>query len=340
MKTFLINYGKRIISLFLAAIFTLSLCACNGSGNNTETTADAVDTLSYSIAVIQSESDMESESVYRGFLAAFSQKGYKETDNLSISVTSCDGDKKKAKSAAETYADSDVDLIFAIGEIAAKAAAKATTEIPVIFAAVADPIEAGLLKSCEKPDKNVTGVSDFTPVHEQLTLIKTLVPDAKKVTTIYHGSDADSILVSTLAEGEAKELKLKYKAYSATTKREFEDALKDALKNTDALYLVEDEVAITFIEEIVKSANKKKIPVFSTGDGLLDSGCLATCQPSYESIGSDAGDLALIVLRELKPISEVSVEYPSDCRYIISASAADKLSIDINALEDSAKIVE
>ena len=77
------------------------------------------------------------------------------------------------------------DLILAIATPAAQAVANLTTEIPILVTAVTDPQSANLVKSNEKPDTNVSGTSDLTPVEAQINLIKKLVPDVKKIGFLY-----------------------------------------------------------------------------------------------------------------------------------------------------------
>ncbi|MBQ4105061.1 MAG: ABC transporter substrate-binding protein [Clostridia bacterium] len=341
MKTFSNIFLKRFLSLALVVLFAVSLCACSKDDDNSSLPTNPITpTHSYTVAVIQSKDDAENENAYRGFISAFESNAIAVGEGLTVNVTNCEGDKEKAKAAAEQSVKDGVDLIFAIGELAAKAADKATDTIPVIFAGVADPIESGLMTSCETPDKNITGVSDFTPVREQLTLIKTLCPDAKNVSGLYYTSDEDSILVATMAKKEAEEAGLKYTAYTAATKKEYEKALKEALGNGDALYISEDDLIDTYIDEIIKEANNKKIPVFSTTQTLLQKGCVATCYPDYEVIGFHAGELALIVLKDLKPISSLSVMYADEYIAYVSKKTAESFSFDLSVLPENTQIIE
>ncbi len=324
---------KKSISLFLVIFLALSLFACTPEETKEEETAPEKKA-KFSIGLILSDNTKEAESAYRGFVRAFSEKGYAQGDYYSLSFTDCDGSKKKCKETAEKYAEEDVDLIFAIGSKAAYAAKKATSTIPVIFCSVYDPIESKILKSCEKPEGNVTGVSDFTPVEEQFAFIRRVLPKAKKLSSLHLSTDANSILITTLAKDAAESLEFDYTSYSATDTERLGSVLKDALKGADALYICEDELTVANAEMIVKAANKKKVPIFAASDTFMSFGTFATCVPDYEHLGFNAGELALICLKELHPISNISVEYPVKCIGYISQSVADKLDIEVEASDD------
>ncbi len=324
---------KKTISLLMILLIAFSLYACN-SDEGTKEETEPQKKAKFSIGLILSDNTKESESAYRGFVRAFSEKGYTQGDYYSLTFTDCDGSKAKCKETAQRYVEDGVDLIFAIGEKAAYAAKKATDTIPVIFCSVYDPIESKILKSCEKPEANVTGVSDFTPVEEQFAFIRRVLPKAKNVSSLHLSTDANSILITTLAKDAAEGLGFEYTPFSATDTDRLKTVLKDALKDADALYICEDELTVANAEMIVKAANKKKVPIFAASDTFMSFGTFATYVPDYEHLGFNAGELALICLKELHPISNISVEYPVKCIGYVSQSVADKIGIEVETSDD------
>lgn len=327
---------NRITALLTVLALLASLCAC--TADNNEETEPTTIPAKYTIGVIQSYDDDNSDCTYQGFTEAFTDKGYYESEFHSLIVINCNGDKDKCTQAAEQLVSEGVDLIFAIGEPAAVAAAKATDTIPVIFSGVSDPIEAGLLKSCEIPDKNVTGVSDLTPVYQQLELAKKLLPDAVKVSSIYKITDENSILISTLAQSSADNLGFDYSAFTAGNDKQLDSCIENALKDCDLLFFIEDELTTENAEKIIQAATKKKIPVISSSEELLAYGCLATSVPDYADLGYNAGELALILLKDLRDVSDLSVEYPDACIDKINSQVAESFGIDTSVLEDAVTV--
>ena len=112
------------------------------------------------------------------------ENGYIEGVNMIWTFENAQGDGARAVSIANKFAREAPDVIVAIATPSAQAIV-AAADTPVVFSAVTDPIAAGLVSNWENPGKNVTGVSDLTPVSEHLDLIKTIVPEVAILGIIY-----------------------------------------------------------------------------------------------------------------------------------------------------------
>ena len=324
------RFLKVSLSLCLIIFTLFSLCACGSGVKNKETTAPSVETTAkFSIGVIQTDDTTEALEAYNGFIRAFSEKGYKENEYYNISVRDCNNSAEECENAALDFVDAKVDVIFTFDVMATLAAKKSTKDIPIIFCGVYDPIESGILDSCEKPEGNVTGVSDFTPVKGQFEFIKKILPDAKKVSSLYMSTDENSVMVSSLAEVEAEAVGVEYSPFGVTDEKQLKKELKTLFKDTDALYLCEDEVTLENADAIIKAANKAKVPIFSSTDSFMSFGTFATCLPDYEDLGYNAGELTLICLKDIHPVSNISVEYAVKYKEYVSESVAKALGITV-----------
>lgn len=309
---------KKLFALFLALILSFSLVACN-SVENTEPTETTTSVPLQKIAVLSLELDESTQKAYDGFINALSSNGYIESENYTLNHIVAKDEEFLSKSA-EKIVEDNPDVIYAIGTEAALAAKKATSKIPVVFSCVNDPIGTELVKSCEKPEANVTGVCDYSPVFEQVELIEALYPDTKRIGCVYNGADEESILSANLASGEAQIREIKFTLYPSLTENEYYDELEKALEKCDVLYLTDDALVKSGLKSTLKQAKEKKIPVFAESSELVEMGCLATCITDYEHIGYSAGELAVILLRSLKPVSDIPVEYATDCTVVINSS--------------------
>lgn len=325
MKRILFRFAETILVFVLLIMTAMSFSACNSKD---EASADDTSTKQemLNIAVIKYKENADYDSAYRGFVTALTDKGYIEGETIKLKVTCCDGDKEKCNNAVKAYVEEKPDLIYAIGQQSAVAAAKATEDIPIIFSCVEDPIKAGLVKSSEKPDKNVTGVSNFTPVYEQLKTVTQIWPNAKNVSVIYSETDEKSVLFAALAEEEAKSLKMTAGLYPVKDEDHISSALEEALKKCDVLYVYEDSVTKKCIKTIVKEANGKQVPVLSSSETFLENGAFGTCVPDYQAHGYSAGEMALVVLKDLKPISEIPVLYSDACVVVLSESSEEAVA--------------
>lgn len=326
---------KITLTLALAVLCVVSLCACSSAEVVPQVTDPSVEnSAKFSIGVIQTDDSAEALEAYNGFIRAFTEKGYKENEYYNISVRDCDDSAEECENAALDFIDQGVDLIFTFDVKATLAAKKSTEEIPIIFCGVYDPIESGILDSCETPECNITGVSDFTPVKGQLEFIKRVLPDAKNISALYMSTDTNSVLISTLAQKEAEALEVDYNTFAVPDEKELQKSLKDVFKDADALYLCEDDLTLQNADTIVEAANKAKAPIFSATNSFMAFGTFATCLPDYEDLGFNAGELALICLKDLHPISNISVEYPVKYKEYVSESVAEELGITVEPYDN------
>lgn len=321
---------KRVVCALLVLILSLAMFACNQEEAEpvAETTVPPTTTAPVlpEIGVLSYIFDENTLEAYKGFLKALEENGYIDNENIKVISVECESEER-LKKAAEVFVNADVKLIFSIGTDAAKAAKEATTEIPIVFACVEDPIGDGLLKSCEKPEGNITGVCDYTPVFEQIDLLTTLYPDTQRIACVYNGADEDAVFSANLASGEAQIQEVTFTMYPCLTEDEYKDKISEGLKKCDALYLVDDALTKACLSSTLKSADKKSVPVFAETVELVQSGCLATAIVDYNEIGFTAGELGVMLFRSIKPVSEVPVEYASECNPVINSDVMKALKL-------------
>lgn len=326
-------HALRLVSLLILTILTVSFFGCNDDATATPDESTAP-TIMYEIAVIKSDITGNAKNILKGYEDLLEASGYFDGENIKISYYESEEKKPDYNALAKQAVEDNPDLIFTVGTSAAKAAKKATTKIPVIFAGVSDPIGAGLLKSTEKPDGNITGVSSFTPVYQQLQFAKFLVPKSEKISVLYMETEENSILISSLIKEECAEFGLEYSAFTANDEEELLDELSNALEECQMLYLPEDELTKASISEIIKTAKEKKIPVFASDTKLVNSGALATSVHDYKDIGSRAANMSLLILTDAKSINEMPVVYPDDCINVVNTQSLEFFDIKIPSEED------
>lgn len=319
---------KKLTALFLALLLSFSLFACN-SAEDTEPTETTTATPLQRVAVLSLELDENTQKAFDGFINALSSNGYTENDNYILNHIECKSEAELAKSAEALVKENPV-LIYAIGTDAATAAKEATSDIPVVFSCVNDPIGTKLVKSCEKPEANVTGVCDYSPVFEQIELIKALYPQVKRIGCLYNGADEESIFSANLASGESQNIDVKFTMYPSLTEKEYKSELDKALEKCDALYLTDDALVKSRLKDTLKLAKENNIPVFAESSELVEAGCLATCITDYEHIGYSAGELSAILLRSLKSVSQIPVEYATECTVVINSAVQKSLNLTLS----------
>ena len=317
----------------------LLLAGCGNSGDSDkEKTDDGKKT--YKIGIIQQMEHPALDSAREGLEKYL--KG-KSDAKFEITVKNAQGDNGTADTIAKQFVSEDVDLIYSIATNASQAAVNATggTDIPVVFNAVTDGVEAKLVTSNEKPGGNVTGVSDAAPLEKQLEMIRELLPAAKKIGMIYNIGEVNGKLQVKQVEKLASKYNFKIvkKGVSATT--EIATAAEQLAGDVDCIYNITDNMVVSATASITDKANAKNIPVFAAEDGQMKAGLLASDSISYEKLGEQAGSVAYDILVNGKKAGDIPVETAKDTTLYINKKVAEQLGIKIpDSLAERATFVE
>ena len=317
----------------------LLLAGCGNSGDSDkEKTDDGKKT--YKIGIIQQMEHPALDSAREGLEKYL--KG-KSDAKFEITVKNAQGDNGTADTIAKQFVSEDVDLIYSIATNAPQDAVNATggTDIPVVFNAVTDGVEAKLVTSNEKPGGNVTGVSDAAPLEKQLEMIREFLPEAKKIGMIYNIGEVNGKLQVKQVEKLASKYNFKIvkKGVSATT--EIATAAEQLAGDVDCIYNITDNMVVSATASITDKANAKNIPVFAAEDGQMKAGLLASDSISYEKLGEQAGSVAYDILVNGKKAGDIPVETAKDTTLYINKKVAEQLGIKIpDSLAERATFVE
>ena len=288
----------------------------------------------YKVGIVQHANNEQSDSCYAGFISQLKDRGL--LDHVEVMYV-VEENNDKCTAEIQRLVDEGCDLIYTIGPFASTAAAAITTQIPIIFAGVSDPEEAGLVNSNEAPGGNVTGVSSYTPCFEQIDLIPVLLPQAKSMAAIYTATDENSVVQAIIAERESEEFQYEVDRYPVSKAADIAEALADIKeKGTDVIYLPIDILVYRNIDTIVAFSEENKIPVICGNEKMMQSGCLATCEINFTSIGRKSADLTYDILYGKKDPASLPVIYKYDCYILVNQEALEKQGITLSkvALEN------
>ncbi len=248
--------------------------------------------------------------------------------NADIIADNAQGNITTATQIAKKYVGKKVDLIIPITTPSAQTAYQAakTSSIPIVFAGVSDPVAAKLVDAQTKKGDGITGVSDLSPIREQVDLIKTLQPTAKTIGVIYNPSEANSVSLLSLFTAEAKQQNIEVKGFACPSVTDLIMVSKSISEKVDAVYIPNDNTVISGLDIVLK--NVKEVPIYAADPESVDRGCLACVAMGQYDMGVKTGELAALVLKG-KVISEIPVMQATDVVKKINQSTADKLGIEI-----------
>ena len=177
------------IRKFAAAAAVLVMGALAGCGDDAKTDAAKMSTTSETtVGLVQLVEHPALDEANRGIVDAVKARGLK----VAFDQQNAQADQSNLGNIAQRFVTQKYPLIFAIATPAAQTVANATDKTPIVATAVTDFVVAKLVKSNDKPGTNVTGSSDLNPVAAQLDLILKIVPNAKRIGTIYNSSEINS----------------------------------------------------------------------------------------------------------------------------------------------------
>ena len=301
----------------------ISGCSSN-EGGDTKTK----DLSEVKVGVIQIAAFDALDQSYEGFKEVLLAAGVLEEN---IEHHNAGGDTSNATTIAQKLINDQVDLIYTIATGTSQAAASLTSDIPIVFCAVTDPKDAGLVEDYNLPGGNITGASDMNPIDQQLQLLKDLVPTASKIAILYNGSEDNSILQADLAETQAKELGLEVVRKTVSTSADIQSVVSSIVGTVDALYIPTDNLLAENMPAVAQVANPGKLPVITGEDGMVKSGGLATYGLNYTNLGKLAGQQALAILKGENTPDKMPVAYlpGEDCELTINKTTAAEIGVDI-----------
>lgn len=262
-----------------------------------------------------------------GFLSEFEDAGYVEGENLTIDYQNAQGDQANLQSMSERLVGKN-DAILAIATPAAQALANVTKEDPILFTAVTDAVDAGLVESMEKPGANITGTSDIVPIDEQIALLLSIAPEAKTVGIIYNSSEPNSKIQADMAEKTIKDKGVAVKILTVTSTNDVQQVMTTLAQEVDAIYIPTDNTLASTMPTVGEIATEYKLPVIPGSAEMVEAGALATYGINYSDLGRQTAKMALKIIKDGEKPSEMEVETSNNLELVINEEMAKALGID------------
>lgn len=292
------------------------------------------------VGVLQLLSHPALDQIYKGLEDGLAKEGYKVGDNLKIDLQNAQGDQSNLASMGQKLVSDNNDILVGITTPATLSLSNATKDKPIIMAGITYPVEAGLIKSEDKPGNNITGVSDRTPIKQQLEIMKKVLPKMKKVGILYTASEDNSVKQAQEAEKLAKELGLEVKVSSIANTNDIQQVTESLASETDAIFVPIDNTIASAMSTVVKVTDAKKIPVFPSADTMVaDGGVLGIGVDQYK-IGVETAKVVAKVLKG-EDTKNMPIVLANEGVIYLNEAKAKQLGIEIpNDIKEKAKVVD
>jgi putative ABC transport system substrate-binding protein len=247
-----------------------------------------------------------------------------QADNVQaeIKLSNAQGDLVISNQIANKFASEDPDVIISIATLASQSVASAAkeTDIPIIFTSVTDPKGAGLIK------ENITGVSNFIPLDDQLAMFKQILPNMRKLGYLYNPGEVNSVKILKILEQIAPQYNLEIITNTANKTTDVSSAMYKLIGEVDAVFISNDNTALAAFGVISNIASDAKVPVFVSDTDMVTNGALASLGPNQYEIGKQTAKILLKYLNGSK-INDIAIEYPEKVELVLNDKVAKKLGI-------------
>ena len=207
-----------------------------------------------------------------------------------------DGTKEKTDEIIDHFIMDKDDLILAAGSGALRQAAAATTDIPIVGAAVTDFIIAGGVSSVGEPGGNVTGISDLPPMVSQRDLLLQLDSNGGQIGVLFCSEEVNSEFQCRLMEKYLDDSGASWKEYTFSGAADMEEKIKAACSESEVVYLPCDNVLAVNMETVNKYALENSAKVFTSDGDMCKKGGLVSYGVDYYAIGVGTADMAYDIL--------------------------------------------
>lgn len=280
------------------------------------------------------------EKMYRAFQNEIINWAKKNNKTVDFELQIANQDVSLASQIVNRYVQKDADMILALGTPAAQAAQRATKKIPIVFGAITDPVEIGLVNTLEHPGRNITGSSDKWPYEKQFEMIKELLPNVSKIGIVYNPSEANSENAMRDIRRIAAHMGYIINEVSITNSTEVYSAAQSLVRKSDIFFAPADNTVLSALDAYLKVAKQYHIPLFVGDEGSVEKGGVATYGPDYYELGIETGRLGVRILNGESP-SDLPVAVPTSGTLVVNKSSSQFFNLVFpDSLLMQAKIIE
>jgi putative tryptophan/tyrosine transport system substrate-binding protein len=270
--------------------------------------------------------------------------GYVEGKNIQIEWRFAEGKVERLPNLASELVRLKVEVIVARATPATHAAKAATTNIPIVMAAVADAVGSQFVASLAQPKGNITGTTNIMPelAGKRLELLKEIVPKIFRVAFLAHADDPVHQLFITEAQEAAKGLGLHIQPVIVRNADDFDGAFSAMVRDrADALIIQPLFVStLGYGQRIAELAAKNRLPTISDGNPFANVGGLVFYGPNSFDLIRRAATYVDKILKGAKP-ADLPVEQPTKFELLINLKTAKQIGLTIppNVLARADKVI-
>lgn len=352
---------RNVFAMITAAAMTLSLAACSGQSTASSTSSASSDSsssaasessvsseksaaseessgASYTIGICNYVDDASLNQIVENINARLAEIESEQGITINVKYDNCNADANVMNQIIANFAADNVDLMVGVATPVAMAMQSATedSKTPVVFAAVSDPVGAGLVASLEEPGSNVTGSSDNLDTNSVMNLIFAQNPDAKKIGLLYDVGQDSSTAAIEHAKAYLDDKGVEYVERTATTAEEVALAAQALVSDgVDAVFTPTDNTIMKAELAIYETFADAGIPHYTGADSFALNGAFLGYGVDYANLGRETADMIASILTEGKDPATTPVITFDNGTATVNTEICEKLGLDLDTVSEA-----
>lgn len=352
---------RNVFAMITAAAMTLSLAACSGQNTASSTSSASSDSsssaasessvssekstasekssgASYTIGICNYVDDASLNQIVENINARLAEIESEQGITIEVKYDNCNADANVMNQIIANFAADNVDLMVGVATPVAMAMQSATedSKTPVVFAAVSDPVGAGLVASLEEPGSNVTGSSDNLDTNSVMNLIFAQNPDAKKIGLLYDVGQDSSTAAIEHAKAYLDDKGVEYVERTATTAEEVALAAQALVSDgVDAVFTPTDNTIMKAELAIYETFADAGIPHYTGADSFALNGAFLGYGVDYANLGRETADMIASILTEGKDPATTPVITFDNGTATVNTEICEKLGLDFDTVSEA-----
>ena len=316
---------KKIICTVIALAMLLSAAAFAESA-------------SFKVGICNYVDDASLNQIVDNIQAQLAAIGEEQGVTFDVDYDNCNADNSVMSQIIANFIADDVDLMVGVATPVAMVMQGMTedNQIPVVFAAVSDPLAVELVDTLEVPGGNITGTSDFLNTSAVLNLIFAANPDAQTIGLLYDvGQDASTTPIAD-AKAYLDEKGVAYKDYTGTNVSEVILAAQAAVADgVDAVFTPTDNTIMTAELSIYELLAEAGIPHYTGADSFALNGAFLGYGVDYANLGVETANMIAKILVDGASPAETPVMTFDNGTATINTETCEALGLDFDAISEA-----
>ena len=316
---------KKLVSLLLVLLLSLTAAAFAEGETYTVGICNYVDDASLNQIVENIQNTLETLGEEKGV-------------TFVVKYDNCNADANVLNQIVANFIADQVDLMVGVATPVAMTMQALTegTDTPVVFAAVTDPVSAGLVESLEAPGANITGTSDYLDTTAVFNLVFAANPDVKNVALLYDvGQDSSA---TPIAEAKAllDEKGVSYKEYTGTTVDEVILAAQAIVADqADAVFTPQDNTVMTAELSIYEMLAEAGIPHYTGADSFALNGAFLGYGVDYANLGVETAEIIADILVDGANPAETAVRTFDNGTATVNTETTETIGLDYDVIAEA-----